>query len=123
MNREGILAGRKILLVEDQLIIAMDMEWALKRCGCEVTGPVGRLKPALELASRENFDFALLDVNLFGEWVFPVAEKLESLGIPFLLATGYGLSAVPEGRTNWRVVAKPYDAEQVVDLIIEALAP
>ena len=121
MRVDGILAGRRIFLVEDQFIIAMEMERALKQAGCVVIGPVGRLKAAMEVARTEAFDFAVLDVNLFGEWVFPVADILESRGIPLLLATGYGLSAVPKGGRAWPVVAKPYDAEQVLDYIIEAL--
>lgn len=121
MNTDQRLAGRRVLLVEDQVIIAMELEAALKKAGCEVVGPVGRLKPALELARRELLHFAVLDVNLCGEKVFPVAHLLESRGIPFVLATGYGESAVPEGHIGWRVVSKPYDSEQIVKLIFATL--
>lgn len=111
------LAGRAVLLVEDQSIIAMDMEYSLKKAGCRVIGPVGRLQAAIALARDEQIDFALLDVNLFGETVFPAAEILDGRGIPFVLTTGYGEAGVPEGRARWRVVSKPYDCDQLIDLI------
>lgn len=118
----GNLEGRRILLVEDQFLIALELEQVLQKAGCIVTGPVARLQPALDLARTEAFDFAVLDVNLFGEKVYPVAEMLESRGIPFVLATGYGPSAVPEDRPDWLVVPKPYDALKVRDLIVKVLA-
>lgn len=117
MMRAGRLSGRAVLLVEDQSIIAMDMEHSLKMAGCRVVGPVGRLQAALALARDEQIDFALLDVNLFGETVFAAAEILEQRGIPFVLTTGYGEAGVPEGRVQWRVVSKPYDCDQLIDLI------
>lgn len=117
MTPTGRLAGRRVLLVEDQFIVAIELERQLKEAGCTVTGPVARLKPALALAQVEEFDFAVLDVNLFGDKVFPVAEMLASRAIPFVLTTGYGQSAVPEGRTAWRVMSKPYDPSRVMDMI------
>ena len=117
----GILTGRRILVVEDQFVIAMDLERVLRLAGGEVIGPVARLKPAMVLAQNEQFDFAVLDVNLFGEKVFPVADILELRAIPFLLTTGYGESAVPEGRQGWRVMGKPYDPDKVRDQIIATL--
>ena len=116
-----MLAGRRILVVEDQFIIALELERVLKQAGCVVIGPVARLKKAIELARLEVMDFAILDVNLFGEKVFPVADILETRGIPFLLTTGYGEAAVPENRQGWRVIGKPYDSDKVRDLIIADL--
>jgi DNA-binding NtrC family response regulator len=122
VNAPGILEGRRILLVEDQFIIALELERVLTRAGCVVIGPVARLKKAIELARLEELDFAILDVNLFGEKVFPVADILQTRAIPFLLTTGYGEAAVPAGRQGWRVVSKPYDSDKVRDLIAAELA-
>lgn len=121
MTEPGPLAGRRVLVVEDQFIIAMELERMLKQAGSLVTA-VARLKAALELAREVEFDFAVLDVNLFGEKVFPVADMLESRAIPFVLTTGYGEAAVPEGRIGWRVISKPYNAAAVVALISTVLA-
>ncbi len=122
MSLDGRLVGRRVLLVEDQTFIAMDIERALLKEGCEVIGPAVRLKPALELASHEAIDFCLLDVNLFGEITFAVAEMLSSRGIPFVLTTGYGTAALPAERMYWEVVSKPYDCNRVVDLVVARLA-
>lgn len=115
------LSGVRVLVVEDQFIIAMELAATLKRAGCEVIGPVGRLARAMELARDGLFDFALLDVNLFGERVFPVAYLLDQTGIPFALTTGYGELAVPAACGHWRVVNKPYDSDTIIALIIEML--
>lgn len=121
MTGQDLLTGRRVLVVEDQFIIAIELERMLRQAGCLVTA-AARLKAALELAREGDFDFAVLDVNLFGEKVFPVADMLESRAIPFVLTTGYGEAAVPEGRTGWRVISKPYDAAAVVELISTVLA-
>lgn len=117
MTGTAHLAGKRVLLVEDQFIIAMDLERVLKAAGCLVTGPVARLQPALAQATTGAFDFAILDVNLFGEKVFPVAEMLDQRGVPFVLTTGYGDRAAPPGREAWPIVNKPYDPQAVLRLM------
>jgi CheY-like chemotaxis protein len=93
------LAGKRILVVEDESLIAMLLEMALQDEGCIVVGPASRVAEALELAGDgQHLDGALLDVNLGGEAVFPVAEALASRAVPFLLLSGYGDQAVPEGQ-------------------------
>jgi CheY-like chemotaxis protein len=86
----GPLAGRRILLVEDEYLIAMEMERWLSDAGVEVVGPVPSVDQALDLIEDEGpLDGAILDVNLGdGERVFPVADRLEALGVPYLFATG-----------------------------------
>ena len=93
------LQGLRVLLVEDQMIVAMQIEDMLHAAGCEVVGPVGTLEAAIALAHAEVLDVAVLDVNLDGEKVYPAAEELQARGIPFILATGYGASTLPE---KWR---------------------
>jgi DNA-binding NarL/FixJ family response regulator len=79
-----------VLLIEDQMIVAMEIEDMLRAAGCEVVGPVGTLQAAITLAHGESLDLAVLDVNLDGEKVYRAAKELQTRGIPFILATGYG---------------------------------
>jgi len=101
-----------VLMVEDNLIIAMDGEDALKRLGARDISVCANVQSALEAIAREDFEFALLDINLGTETSMPVASKLKELGIPFIFASGYGENSVlPEGMRDQLVLAKPYDIE------------
>jgi DNA-binding response OmpR family regulator len=80
----------KVLLVENEMLIAMDMEDMLIASGFVVVGPVMRLQKAVEKARVEHCDVAVLDVNLTGERSLPVADVLRETGIPFIFAPGYG---------------------------------
>ncbi|MGI4794609.1 MAG: response regulator [Janthinobacterium lividum] len=102
------LAGLRILVVEDDMMIALHVEEALRDFGCIVIGPVGRLDVALQLASVEVFDAAILDVTIRGGQVFPVAERLMSRGIPFVFASGYGDWALPDAFRNQPRLTKPF---------------
>ena len=83
-------AGLRILVVEDEMLIAVLIEEMLQGLGCQVVGPVSRLDAALRLAHEEPLDAAILDVRIRGGQVFPVAEELPARNIPFVLASGYG---------------------------------
>jgi CheY-like chemotaxis protein len=87
---EAGLAGRRVLVVEDELLTAMEMEHILGELGCEIVGPAPSVQRALALLDRERPDLAVLDVQLGAERAAPIAERLEALGIPFVLVTGYG---------------------------------
>ena len=107
------LQGIRVLLVEDQMIVAMQIEDMLHAAGCEVVGPVGTLQAAIALAHEEALDLAVLDVNLDGEKVYLAAEELQARGIPFILATGYGESTLPEKWRNQPRLNKPFRREQL----------
>jgi CheY-like chemotaxis protein len=109
-----MLAGRRILLVEDELLIAMLLEAALKDHGCAVVGPFGRLSEAMEAARTERLDGALMDVNLAGERVFAAAEILCARAVPFLLLSGYGNKVLPEEHQDWPVRSKPFQIDRVM---------
>lgn len=81
--------GLRVLVVEDQFLIAMDTEQVLVGLGCKVIGPVPTVARALALVEGESIDFAILDVNLGRERSTPVAEALRARGVPFALASGY----------------------------------
>ena len=89
MAEGSALEGRRVLIAEDNLFAAMELEKALVDLGCEPVGPVAQLDQALRLAQRENLDGALLDVDLRGELVFAVAEELERRRVPVIFASGY----------------------------------
>lgn len=102
------LAGKRILIVEDEPIIAMSLEDMLHDFGCEVVGPVLRLADARATARDERLDGAILDVNLGDGPTFSVAEILAGRGIPFCFSTGYGESAIPVEFDSAPVLQKPY---------------
>lgn len=107
------LQGVRVLLVEDQMIVALQIEDMLRAAGCEVVGPVGTLHAAITLAHEEALDMALLDINLDGEKVYPAAEELQARGIPFIFATGYGESTLPEKWRDQPRLSKPFRREQL----------
>jgi DNA-binding response OmpR family regulator len=104
------LRGKRILLVEDEPIIALMLEDMLGDMGIEVVGPASTLEQALVFADDPALDAAILDVNLNGQQSHPVAERLKARGIPFLFATGYGSL---DDMDSSRVIHKPYRQERV----------
>ena len=103
----------RILVVEDEMLVAMSIEDMLLDLGHEVAGLASRLGPALALARESRFDAAMLDVNLAGEPSFPVADLLIGRGIPFLFATGYGRSGIEERYRDFPLLQKPFRAAEL----------
>jgi PAS domain S-box-containing protein len=122
----GVLApdsikGRRILIVEDAVLLALELEAGLTEAGARVVGTAANVEEALKL-SNTPFDVAVLDANLNGFPVTPVAEVLRARGKPFIFATGYGDAApAPEG-FDAPVVRKPYNVAQIAAAVGEALA-
>lgn len=114
------LAEKRILLVEDEPLIAAMAEDMLQELGAVVVGPAGTIEHALSLASAEQLDVALLDVNIQSSRVDPVAEVLLSRGIPVVFATGYGQSVVSPS-SQIPVLEKPYTQESLAAALREAL--
>jgi PAS domain S-box-containing protein len=123
---EVSLQGRRVLVAEDEPTLAMELQAALTGLGCEVLGPATTVEEGLSLALREGprgIDIAVLDVNLHGRTVFPLAEMLQERGVPVLYATGYG--ELPEGRLrrgSSRLLPKPVDHEDLVAMLRLLLA-
>lgn len=115
------LAGKRVMVVEDELLVAMLVEDVLADAGCVVVGPFARVDPALAAARVEAIDVALLDVNVAGEKVFPVADVLEERGVPFLFVTGYGTAALPRDRPNWVACTKPFHPEELTECLARRL--
>lgn len=109
-----LLAGRRVLVVEDEYFIADDLRHQLEAFGAEVLGPVPRVEEALALiAATLQIDAAVLDINLQDEMVYPVADALQARGVPFLFATGYEKAAVPSRYAGVRHCEKPLELSLV----------
>jgi CheY-like chemotaxis protein len=122
MDETKDLKGRRVLVVEDETLIAMFMETLLADLGCEVLGPVHALGPALDLVSGENdIDLAFLDVNLGGQPSFPVADALRRRGVPVVFCTGYGDAGLREVDRGAPVLRKPYRAGDLAAALSAAL--
>lgn len=115
------LAGRRVLLVEDESLIIMLIEDALADLGCEIAGVASRFDDAVTKAHTLAFDLAVLDVNLNGLRTFPIAEIVRSRSIPFVFATGYGATSVPDDLKAAPVLQKPFAACDLAQALATAL--
>jgi CheY-like chemotaxis protein len=115
-------SGRRILVVEDEMMIAMMVEDMLAELGCAVVGPAHALDTALILARTElGLDAAVLDVNLAGQPVFAVADALREKGVPAIFSTGYGDAGLREVDRGSPVLQKPFRAGDLARALGEAL--
>jgi len=113
MQRDRVLAGWRILVVEDEPIVAWDLADMLESHGCQVVGPAYDLAQAEQL-SREPLDGAVLDVNLGDNKVFPVADALAERQVPYCFVTGYGVGGLRPGDLDRPVLQKPVNPELIV---------
>ena len=102
------LSGLRILVVEDEMMVSMLIEDMLTDLGCTVVGPAARLDEAIALADAETLDCAVLDVNLGGQPIFPLADILRAKGTPFAFATGYGDAGLRDVDKGTPVLQKPF---------------
>jgi DNA-binding NtrC family response regulator len=114
--------GRRVLIIEDESMVAMLLEDMLDELHHEVVATVGRIEQALPLISDPKFDFAILDVNLNGANTYALADALGERGIPFVFATGYGSTGLkPEWRTA-TVLQKPFQIRDLDRAMRKAMA-
>lgn len=116
------LSGHRVLVVEDEAVIAALIEDMLQELGCEIAASVAHIAAASEVARTVPADVALLDVNLGGKPVFPVARILRDRGIPVVFSTGYGAGGLPSEFAGCPVVIKPFILEAFREAIAVALA-
>jgi DNA-binding response OmpR family regulator len=111
------LQGIRIALVEDEFMIAEELAEILRDEGAEVLGPFSNLPKALEMAGLERIDVALLDVNLGGSPIYPVAQTLADRGIPFLFMTGYSPDVLPEEHRSHPIIRKPFQSAELLRVL------
>lgn len=116
------LQGRRVLVVEDESLVAMLLETILEDMGCTPVGPASNIDDGEALARGDaELDAALLDVNVAGRQVFPVAAALKARGVPFVFSTGYGEGGLPD---EWRgnpTIQKPFTEAAVRDALMKAM--
>ena len=118
---ERALQGWRVLVVEDEYLIADEIAAALATAGAAVVGPAGSVEAALALiVDGRPIDAAVLDMNLRGESGLPVAERLQDLAVPFVFASGYDRRPVPSRYTDVEWCEKPIKASQLVSAITRA---
>jgi CheY-like chemotaxis protein len=120
MSENQDIAGLRVLLIEDEVVIAMTAEDMLEEIGCVVAAQASTFNEALDTASRDDFDIALLDVNLNGVMSLPVARLLREQGKPFVFTTGYGNVGLEDEFGDVQVVSKPYTIRTLASAIHSA---
>ncbi|MFG1182275.1 response regulator [Xanthobacter versatilis] len=118
-----IFSGKRVLVVEDEFLVALGLEDNLRSLGCTVVGPIASLAGAMEVAAHERVDAAILDVNLAGEAVYPAASILADRGIPFIFCSGYtGSVRMPTEFADAPRVAKPYTSRAIAEALSDLLS-
>lgn len=116
------LSGRRILVVEDESLVAMLLETILEDMGAIPVGAISTVDEALDVvANDDQLDAALLDVNVAGKEVFPVAEALKAKGVPFVFSTGYGEGGLPDHWRGQSTIQKPFTEDAVKAALFKAL--
>lgn len=116
------LTGRRVLIVEDESLVAMLLETILEDMECIPVGPASNIDDGETLArDTEHLDAALLDVNVAGRQVFPVAEVLKARGVPFVFSTGYGEGGLPEEWRGQPTIQKPFTEAAIRDALMKAM--
>jgi CheY-like chemotaxis protein len=115
------LSNRKVLVVEDEMMIAMLIEDMLDEFGCKLVGPATNVPDALELISNESIEVAVLDLNLDGKDTYAIADALRQKNVPFIFATGYGLTGLRPEYGNRPVLQKPFQSRDLETALSVAL--
>jgi CheY-like chemotaxis protein len=121
-TKDSFLTGvqKRVLIVEDEALVAMMIEDMVMELGHTVAGVASRLKDGLQMAEAGDVDFAILDVSLNGERSLPIAEKLDAKGIPYVFATGYGARGIDGARPHAPTLSKPFGIEDLRRILPKA---
>lgn len=119
----SLFPGRKVLVVEDEMLVAWLLEDMLAELGCLVVGPVANVKQALTKIEAEAIDVAVLDVNLNGEMSYPIADVLAARDVPFVFVTGYDKDRMLDGYGTFPVLQKPFHRAELTVTLAKLLAP
>ncbi len=116
------LVGRRVLVVEDEVLVSWVLEDILADLGCQVVGPAARVNQALAMVDSEVIDLAILDINLNGQNSFPVADALVARGVPFVFSTGYNNDGFGDVYKRYPMMQKPYSQADLIVALERALA-
>jgi CheY-like chemotaxis protein len=117
------LEGLRVLVVEDEFLVATLIEDMLTSAGCVVSGPIPRLAEALDAVHGGTFDAAVLDVNLAGDRIDPVADVLSRRNVPFVFVTGYTTGGLPAVHAERPRLCKPFKMADLLDMVASVVAP
>ena len=119
---EQMLSEKRVLVVEDEMLVLMAIEDMLSDLGCTSITVAGNVRKALSLAKTKKFDLAILDINLDGQRSYTIAKALSDNGVPFAFSTGYGEHGVGEGFGGRPVLSKPYSSSHLVTVLTALLS-
>lgn len=121
MNKPG--SGRKVLVVEDEIMVAWLLEDLLADLGYAIVGPAARVNQALTMIETEAIDVAVLDVNLNGEMSYPIADALAARGVPFVFVTGYDKDRILDVYRRCPILQKPFHRSELSGTLAKLLRP
>ena len=99
----------RVLIAEDEFLVSIQLEEDLRSAGCSIVGPFRTVEKATRASRSERFDLAILDINLNGDRVYPLADELSARGVPFIFLSGYLSADLPERFRAWAHITKPHD--------------
>jgi CheY-like chemotaxis protein len=120
---DDLLSGRRVLVVEDEMLILLNAEDMLADLGCRSVSAAATVDQALSLIDAQAFDAAMVDVNLDGRKSYPVADALAARGIPFVFSTGYSGQSLDAGYRDRPVLQKPFRVAELVEILTRLLRP
>jgi CheY-like chemotaxis protein len=120
-NVASILVGKQVLIAEDEVHVLLLLEDMLTSLGCRIAQTASRVDEVLRLAQSCEVDVAVLDVNLYGQKVYPAAEVLRRRSVPFVFSTGYSLGGIDPEWATYPVVQKPFLVERLAQALAQAL--
>ncbi|MBA3666225.1 MAG: response regulator [Sphingomonas sp.] len=118
-----LLSGQRILVVEDEMMVLMNIECVLADLGCEEVTAAATVGRALACIDAQMFDLAMLDVNLDGLPSYPIADALAARGVPFVFSTGYGLHGIDQAYRDRPVLKKPFTDNEVAKSLAGLIPP
>jgi CheY-like chemotaxis protein len=118
---DKLLAGRRVLVIEDEMLILMMIEDMLADLGCESVAVASKVGPAISLIEGQAFDTAMLDLNLNGIESYPIADALTARDVPYFFSTGNNLTNVKDGYRDQDVLKKPFTFEQLSSMLSRSL--
>lgn len=119
---DQFLTDKRVLVVEDEMLVLMGLEDMLADLGCSAVTRAANVNQALGLIERQRFDLATLDLNLDGQESYPVAQALDEHGVPFAFSTGYGKHGVGGGYGDRPVLDKPFSRTQLAGILKALIA-